>query len=755
MKARGTRAKRGAKYEPTKPESSEPLADARIRPLLERYVAATGAELEDVGDGLVALEIPESDQKAFHNRSRVTIAFTLDALERDPEAAIAVVGSPLVEQLVEAIRLRGSRASYGRIEPDLEPSADAAALTIPVTNGSASTPKVDVGRHRVVRLLARVVVQAGSAVEEHLLESGCYDATTGAAVPGEIAELCGRTTQRAQGAERREVPNGAESQTARSAKRREVPNGAKRREVPPDSEDAGPRLAKARPSAELVSLALADLRTALEPKVEKAREEATRALKSELARIDQYYSSLLADNAGRASTAPDGPTHRAYEAEHARRRAEEERRHQVRAVVHPVQLTEWEVLVQRAEWKLTSRTGNRASIMAERWLNGSGAWVSACPQCGAASPKSLSVCKSGHAACDKCARTCGVCDDAFCWDHGIDACHVDGKPTCTEHARECGSCREPYCTSHEAVCVDGDHPACNECVTACAICSRTVCNEHATLTSSSAPLGSRRLCAECVCLCEGGSNEPVGNDEVTRCSSCEKFVCEHHRSTCDVDQEVHCSKHLRRTDSTRRLVCDAHRDHCAFEPGSILATDEVGPCATCGRQCCEKHSHPCVEDGERHCDQHVALLRGKASVYACKEHHRVCHIDQGAFSPGETVDCPVCGKAACRSHVRSCGWCGRTVCVRDMNAGGRCSTCRQLQVSDDPPDNVLAAAAKVLRDRQRPKQWKLAQDAAHTVVELNLGMTRKVVFVVTHGDSAPVGGRTHSGLGTKALTRGR
>src|SRR5256885_6458128 len=124
------------------PDPREPLADARVRPLLERYVAAAGAELIDVEDGLVELRVPNADQKAFRDRAEIRIAFTLDALERDPEAEIAVVGSAFVEQLTSAIRARGSRASYGRIEPDRMPNAEAGALDLPITNGSAGLSTV-------------------------------------------------------------------------------------------------------------------------------------------------------------------------------------------------------------------------------------------------------------------------------------------------------------------------------------------------------------------------------------------------------------------------------------------------------------------------------------------------------------------------------------------------------------------------------------------------------------------------------------
>src|SRR5436309_362248 len=100
------------------PDFREPLADARIRPLLERYVAAAGARLDQLDEGILELHIPTEDRAAFRRRQSVRIAFTLDALERDPEAEIAVVGSAFVEQLITAIRARGSRVVYGSLAPE-------------------------------------------------------------------------------------------------------------------------------------------------------------------------------------------------------------------------------------------------------------------------------------------------------------------------------------------------------------------------------------------------------------------------------------------------------------------------------------------------------------------------------------------------------------------------------------------------------------------------------------------------------------
>jgi len=707
------------------PGEREPLADARVRPLLERYASAAGAQLIDVSDGLVELVIPPADRAAFRDRERIRIAFTVEALELDPDAEIAVLGSALLEQLVAAIRQRGSRVSHGLVPRDLSPSPEAAVLRSPVTNGRAGAATVDVGRHRMVRLLARVVVRAGSTVEEHLVESGYFDATTGARVAEAVAARCVALIS--------------------------ADDGTPRSDVRVDTNDEFP-LHPSRPIDELVSLALADLRVGLEPRVLQMREAAQLALQTELRRIDGYYTSLLHDAGGRGTDVPDANTRRVYEAEHARRRTEEERRHQVRAVVHPVQLTECEVIVQRAQWVLIATNGHRGRLAAQRALVGDGAWAITCPQCGTASPTSLSVCKADHVACANCARTCGVCSEVFCWDHGIAACHVDGRPTCQDHARTCTSCREPYCTGHEERCTDGDHPVCTACMDDCAICGRRVCRSHATVTTATAPHGARHLCHDCVRYCEGGTNEPVGCDEVTRCASCDHWVCNAHRATCAVDGHVHCSKHLRRTDGSRRLACESHRAVCALERGAILASDEVVPCAECGRSACTSHSHTCCEDGRVFCTEHSVPLQDKRGAYACRAHHAVCHIDGQAYSLGEAIPCPVCNGKVCSRHRRRCEWCGREVCMDEFNAAKRqCRTCLRLAPTTEPSDSVLAAAITFLGNRPTPKSWQTARDAWHTVVELDLGWTKRVVFVVPHGDNRPTGGRSHSVLGSKPL----
>jgi len=209
---------------------------------------------------------------------------------------------------------------------------------------------------------------------------------------------------------------------------------------------------------------------------------------------------------------------------------------------------------------------------------------------------------------------------------------------------------------------------------------------------------------------------------------------------------------MRRTDGSRRFVCDQHQAQCTFETGAVLASDEVVPCASCGRTACDDHSHKCVEDGRRYCDEHSLVLRNEPERFACHEHAKVCHVDGAAYRLSQARPCPVCAKWACDSHLRECSWCGRSVCIRDFSTRlDRCLTCARLTATPNPPDNIIAAAATLVRGGAAPKQWKTARDADHTVVEVALGFKRRVVFAVRHGDNVPRGARSHSMVGSKVL----
>ncbi|HMA38907.1 MAG TPA: hypothetical protein VKP10_02455 [Gemmatimonadales bacterium] len=542
----------------------ETLVDPRLQGLVERYARLAGATVQELEPQLLELSLPDAELPHFGGRPSVRVAFSLPALERHPDAEMAVVGSPFLQELLAAVRTRGARRAFGLIPPTHAADTDGLPRTFPVRSGASEPPVVTLSLHPVARLIARVSISAAAIVVEHIAESGVFDFATGLRVPDDVARLC------------RDIEAGSVTPAGDGAS---------------DAVRALP--AASRPLAELVPIMARDIESRLATELARQRNDARQDLEAELVRIDRYYRQLLKEAAESAWDPANAEERRAIKVEHARRRAEEQRRHEVRATVHPLQLVEFTLLVERVDWNLVSQNGRRATLTAQRSLSGSGAWQLACPQCGA-SPKLLVICRHDHVACGACGKTCRVCGEDFCGEHGIAECHIDGEPACAAHASTCPTCRRPHCTRHAGTCSAGGHPACSACLGPCSICGKVVCVTHAVRSDAGAPRGERRLCLDCMVYCEGKASEPVGRDEAVRCSSCDQFVCAKHQAACVVDQLVHCSRHLRRADRSRRLVCEGHRGQCSHEPGVVFASDEVTHCATCGKSVCAAHARTCV-----------------------------------------------------------------------------------------------------------------------------------------------------------------
>ena len=183
---------------------ADPLADARIRPLLERYCVLAGVKQTALGPDHSKLSLPQAERPFFKDRERLSVAFSLDALERDPDAEIAVLGSPFLSQLIEAIRTRAARLSLGLIARSSTPATvresfrvplsprergdhGGVDLPIPVRDGIVKSSKGKLAVHPVGRLVARVVLRAGAGVEEAVVESDVYDLATGARLSDDLA----------------------------------------------------------------------------------------------------------------------------------------------------------------------------------------------------------------------------------------------------------------------------------------------------------------------------------------------------------------------------------------------------------------------------------------------------------------------------------------------------------------------------------------------------------------------------------------
>src|SRR5205807_1618118 len=168
---------------------ADPLAGSALRPLLERYCELAGVKQAALGPDHAELRLPPAERPFFRDRERLRVAFSLDALERDPDAEIAVLGSPFVSQLVEAIRGRAARLSLGLIAPVDPPSSDPQGVepTLPVRDGVVKRRVTRLAVHPVGRLVARVVLRAGAGVEEAVVETDVYDLSAGAPVGADLA----------------------------------------------------------------------------------------------------------------------------------------------------------------------------------------------------------------------------------------------------------------------------------------------------------------------------------------------------------------------------------------------------------------------------------------------------------------------------------------------------------------------------------------------------------------------------------------
>jgi hypothetical protein len=80
---------------------------------------------------------------------------------------------------------------------------------------------------------------------------------------------------------------------------------------------------------------------------------------------------------------------------------------------------------------------------------------------------------------------------------------------------------------------------------------------------------------------------------------------------------------------------------------------------------------------------------------------------------------------------------------------GRCSTCAHLAATAEPPADVVKAARAVGGAAKSSRRWRVARDRSHLVVEVDLGLRRKAVVTMRHGDDAPDSIVKHSLLGTK------
>ena len=165
------------------------------------------------------------------------------------------------------------------------------------------------------------------------------------------------------------------------------------------------------------------------------------------------------------------------------------------------------------------------------------------------------------------------------------------------------------------------------------------------------------------------------------------------------------------------VACDACDRTCAFCDYVACATcapEVLVPCETCVRAACPDHAFTDEIGRKSYCGDHIHA-------------------------------CAICGRMVGPSYVRACAMCGQSYCAVDVEASGRCTTCRTLTaIPATHPDVARATAAK--GEPRNLARWLRGQNGKYTVL-VGKGAVFQYVYVLDkQGDVV----RRQKGVGGKA-----
>src|SRR3989440_524170 len=475
---------------------ADPLAGSALRPLLERYCELAGVKRAALGPDHTELKLPPAERPFFRDGERVSVAFSLDALERDPDAEIAVLGSPFVSQVVEAIRARGARLSLGLIAPESSASSplsrrargdEAVELPIPVRDGVAKPGATRLAVHPVGRLAARVVLRAGAGVEEAVVETDVYDLSAGVPVDADVA-----------------------------AAFRALEVG---RVEPVDPSAAAAAPVPAREPGELLQLLLSHLR-------EKAAERV--ATRRALSGVSGW--SLACPQCGR-------PPATLVICRHDHCGCE--------ACSHRCSVCGEDFCVDHgtAECRVDGLPAcdEHVQVCASCRLEHCTAHAGVCAE-------------DGHAACTACLAPCGSCGRDVCNRHAQRS-HADApkgsRRLCAACVRYCeGGTNEPVGVDEVAPCASCGKAVCSAHQAVCAVDGQVHCSPHLRRADRS----RRLVCARHRGACAEEPAALFASDELAACPICGRGTCELHRTACGYCGRSVCSAELD-AESHRCLTC--------------------------------------------------------------------------------------------------------------------------------------------------------------------------------------------------------
>jgi len=158
---------------------------------------------------------------------------------------------------------------------------------------------------------------------------------------------------------------------------------------------------------------------------------------------------------------------------------------------------------------------------------------------------------------------------------------------------------------------------------------------------------------------------------------------------------------------TTRLACEACGAGLAAAflcARAHLTCDECDRgCAFCGYLAC------------RLCEPEALATCATCRKRVCPDHGYVGEIGRQTYCADHIVACAICNRMVGPEYVKPCGLCGQSYCAVDVDASGRCATCRALAVVPaSHPDVARATAAK--GEPKNLARWLRAENGKFTVL---------------------------------------
>lgn len=407
-----------------------------IEPFVRRYFELRGGGLDEDGNGIFLVSVPESLRPAFQGALTLRITFDPAIAASAPNVELAVPGSYLMDRILEDAVHTGFHSAI-RVEKGQDAPEAAVARTIRPRNATVTVETVKTSPAVCVLFNFRVRLTTDERVDR--VESVLID-----------------------------TRSGTERQTA-SVLFEQGTSGLT--ELGFDVPDLD----------ETYRAACRALEDRIEANVRVFQDQARKLYEDERRRIEEYFTRSIQELAeAKAGHAQDEV--RSLELERSRRLEEALEKYRFVGEVELCNVRT--VLLDVTEGTLVvSHRSARRVVPFEFDGVGNGLEPIPCEVCGTRTVEPV-LCFGGHLTGVECVRGCAFCDRMHCLQcgslgTGITTCTTCGRTVCPDHVYGDALSRRPHCPDH---------------IHSCGICSRTVGPEYVRICRTC----EQAYCALCI-----------------------------------------------------------------------------------------------------------------------------------------------------------------------------------------------------------------------------------------------------------------